>query len=160
MPFFKVAFHFRANQESKIPSDLILSVLDNKATRFLGRQAGNRLAFLAKSVSQVKKMRKSQTCFYEVNHYIQTPTVSAQTSFFFLLKKKSHFCQYLLESSMFQKTDFLYIFIFAIPIRFSKQFAELRPNQYSNQCLKSCCLENDVAVRQFPCKTTKFVHFS
>ena len=49
---------------------------------------------------------------------------------------------------MFQKTDFLYIFIFAIPIRFSKQFAELRPNQYSNQCLKSCCLENDVAVRQ------------
>ena len=48
-------------------------------------------------------MRKSQSCFYEVNHYIQAPTVSAQTSFFSYLKRNHIFANISSKVVCFKK---------------------------------------------------------
>ena len=147
MPFFKETLCFWGKRRIKNPSDLILSVLVNKVPGFLGQKGWKSLGLFYKKWFVGKKSEKEPNLLLWSKSLHTGPNCPGPNVVFLLLKKKLHFCQYLPKTLMFQKTDFIHIFILMVYIDFFVKFSEWGPNYLVITARSIDCLENNVALR-------------
>ena len=144
MPFFKETLCFWGKRRIKNPSDLILSVLVNKVPGFLGQKGWKSLGLFYKKCFLGQKNEKEPNLFFWSKSLHTGPNCLGPNVVFLLLKKKLHFCQYFPKTNMFQKTDFIHIFILMAYIDFYVKFSKWDHNCLVITARSIDCLANNV----------------